>query len=388
MTPLTKLRTDCGMTQAQAAQALGVSRQLLGFYETCQRPVPADVKARLHSLYGASDRSPRSTVSSPTVLLRSNRETLDAVGSVELNVLDNVLELYVELLDALDFEPCALLSSPFDGVDSRTQKSEAEWAARRARSWLAVDAGCLDPIDVANRVAMVFQLPLGSDLSTACSGFFFKHPRAGLTIVVNSDVTLGRQHFSAAHELAHALFHSQAISGIVSPGAPNSRVDGRERFANQFAVEFLMPADAVISSVKAMPAWASRSPVEQRVLAIQREFGVSYASAAFRMRNLGLINDDDLEIVQKQSPSAVAQALGWGTSPLDSVPQQLDRLAGYPPCMQWLFRLAINDGAVTIGDVAETCNVSTEAVRRMIQPASSEHDGGAPDLDYERYGVG
>ena len=387
MTDLAALRTDSGMTQAQSARALGVSRALLGFYETGARPMPADVRARLLALYGVTEGAGRAPAA-PSVLLRSNRELLDAAGSGELNVLDGVLELYVELLGGLDFESCALLESPFEAAETRAQKSEAEWAARRVRSWLASGAGCLDPFDVANRVTMVFQLPLGADLTSAASGFFFKHPQAGLTIVVNSDVTLGRQHFSVAHELAHALFHSQTLSGIVSPGVASDGVDGRERFANQFAVEFLMPADAVLSAVKAQPAWAPRSPVEQRVLAIQREFGVSYASAAFRMRNLGLITHAELERVQEQSPSTVARGLGWSASALDSVPMLLDRLAGFPPCVQWLFRAAIEEGKVSLGDVAETCGVSTEAVRRMIQPADDEFPGDAIDVAYERYVIG
>ena len=95
---------------------------------------------------------------------------------------------------------------------------------------------------------------------------------------------------------------------------------------------------------------------------------------------------DDLDHVQRQAPSTVARGLGWGPSPLDAVPLLLDRLAGFPPCVQWLFRAAIEEEAVSIGDVAETCGVSTEAVRRMLQPADDDDDG--VDLAYERYAIG
>lgn len=371
------------MTQVQVAQALGVSRALLGFYETGERPVPANVRSRLLSFYGVGEAS-KSSAASPSVLLRSNREHLNPAGVGELNILDGVLELYVELLNELKFEPSALLESPFEPVDPRAQKAEAEYEGRRARAWMSSEvASFADPLEAVNRVAMVFQLPMGADLDSAPSGCFFKHPQAGLTIVVNSEMTLGRQHFSVAHELAHALYHSQALSGIVSPAVITSGVHGRERFANQFAVEFLMPADAVLGAVKALPAWASKAPVEQRVLLVQREFAVSYSSAAFRLRNLGLISQAELDRAQTYRPTAVAHALGWSASPLDIVPDLPDRLAGFPACMQWLLRVGIDEGVVTVGDVAETAGVSTEAVRRMVQPAEVEPD----DTAYERYAV-
>ena len=383
VTELAVLRTDRGMTQAQVAQALGVSRSLLGFYETGERPVPGNVRARLLAFYGASESS-GSSPASPSVLLRSNREHLNPAGVGELNILDGVLELYVELLNELRFEPCALLESPFEAVAARSQKAEAEYEGRRARAWMSSEvASFADPLEAVNRVVMVFQLPMGADLDSAPSGFFFKHPQAGLTIAVNSEMTLGRQHFSVAHELAHALYHSQSLSGIVSPAVIASGVDGRERFANQFAVEFLMPADAVVGAVKALPGWASKAPVEQRVLLVQREFAVSYSSAAFRMRNLGLISQDELDRAQTHRPTAVAHSLGWAPSPLDFVPDLADRLAGFPACMQWLFRAGIDEGVVTVGDVAETAGVSTEAVRRMLQPAEVEPD----DVAYERYAL-
>jgi Zn-dependent peptidase ImmA (M78 family) len=383
MTDLAELRTDRGMTQAQVATALGVSRALIGFYETGERQVPVDVRARLLALYGVGETS-GSSPASPSVLLRSNREHLNPAGRGELNILDGVLELYVDLLDELKFEPCAMLESPFGPVDARAQKAEAEYAARRTRSWMSSEvASFADPLEAVNRVAMVFQLPMGTELDSAPSGFFFKHPQAGLSIAVNSDMTLGRQHFSVAHELAHALFHSQSLSGIVSPAVIPSRVDGRERFANQFAVEFLMPADAVTGAVKSLPRWASRAPAAQRVLLVQREFGVSYSSAAFRLRNLGLISAAELDQVQTHRPTAVARALGWSMSPLDAIPDLPDRLAGFPACMQWLFRAGIDEGVVTVGDVAETAGVSTEAVWRMLQPAEVEPD----DVAYERYAV-
>lgn len=46
--------------------------------------------------------------------------------------------------------------------------------------------------------------------------------------------------FTLAHELAHACFHSESADVVVSmPGGDH----GRERFADAFAGEFLVPGD-------------------------------------------------------------------------------------------------------------------------------------------------
>lgn len=379
------LRNACGLTQAQVAEAIGVSRTLLGFYETGERQLPADVAARLRSLFGVRDSANDLPTAAPSLLLRSNKDELNALGRAELHILDGVLELYVDLLDHFGYPACALTESPFAGVASRVDKSEAERAARRVRTHMSGKFDSFaDPLEAINGSVMVFQLRMGADIETAPSGFFFKHPRAGLAIAVNADLTLGRQHFSAAHELAHALFHSHSHSGIVSLPRPSHRVDGRERFANQFAVEFLMPADDVVAAVERFPRWASSAPVEQRVLLVQREFSVSFASAAYRLRNLGFLDAAELAFVLKVSPRSVAHALGWSPSQLDSTVTLPDRLAGFPSCLQWLLSEGINSGVVSAGDVAETAAVSTESVRRMMQPAETDV---VENLSYEHYAI-
>jgi Zn-dependent peptidase ImmA (M78 family) len=105
---------------------------------------------------------------------------------------------------------------------------------------LNLDGGALgDPFQVLDEHVLIWRLPLGADLGEAPSGFFYNHPKAGFCVAVNSQITLGRQVFTLAHELAHAYFHSQDADVVVSmPGGDH----GRERFADAFAGEFLVPS--------------------------------------------------------------------------------------------------------------------------------------------------
>ncbi|HXG39705.1 MAG TPA: ImmA/IrrE family metallo-endopeptidase [Candidatus Limnocylindrales bacterium] len=79
-----------------------------------------------------------------------------------------------------------------------------------ARDFLGLRSGPIDDLShVLDERVMVSRLALGSDLAEAPSGCFYNDPRVGFCIVVNSDMTLGRQVFTLAHELGHAYFHSQ-----------------------------------------------------------------------------------------------------------------------------------------------------------------------------------
>lgn len=77
-------------------------------------------------------------------------------------------------------------------------------AARQLRRQLDLGGGALgDPFQVLDEHVLVWRFPLGKDLCEAPSGFFYNHPQAGFCIVINSQMTLGRQVFTLAHELAH-----------------------------------------------------------------------------------------------------------------------------------------------------------------------------------------
>ncbi|MGF6403295.1 Zn-dependent peptidase ImmA (M78 family)/transcriptional regulator with XRE-family HTH domain [Pseudomonas frederiksbergensis] len=74
------------------------------------------------------------------------------------------------------------------------------------------------------------------------SGVFIQHPTAGKCILVNYTEDVYRQRFSAAHEMAHAIFdsHEGASVTLLGDGA-----DMREVRANHFASCYLMPEEVI-----------------------------------------------------------------------------------------------------------------------------------------------
>lgn len=89
-------------------------------------------------------------------------------------------------------------------------------------------------------------------------------------------MTLGRQVFTLAHELAHAYFHSHGADVVVSmPGGDH----GRERFADAFAGEFLVPSDELRRVTGDLAPFDDLAN-PALVVHLQRHFGVSFALEA------------------------------------------------------------------------------------------------------------
>lgn len=82
----------------------------------------------------------------------------------------------------------------------------------------------------------VFRRKLGN---SNISGLFIMHPVAGKCALVNFSEDIYRQRFSAAHEMAHAIFDSAEGASVSFEGLSGS--DMVELRANRFASCFLMP---------------------------------------------------------------------------------------------------------------------------------------------------
>jgi len=118
-------------------------------------------------------------------------------------------------------------------------KGHGETAAARLRATLGHDDRTV-PRDVYAEFRGVgvhmFRRKLGN---SNISGLFIMHPIAGKCALVNYSEDLYRQRFSAAHEMAHAIFDS-AQGASVSFDRPSGS-DKLELRANRFASCFLMP---------------------------------------------------------------------------------------------------------------------------------------------------
>lgn len=125
----------------------------------------------------------------------------------------------------------------------------------------------------------VFRRKLGN---SNISGLFIMHPVAGKCALVNHSEDIYRQRFSAAHEMAHAVFDSTQGASVSFEGP--SRTDMIELRANRFASCFLMPP-AFLAQLPTPSQWADSDAVHWA-----NELRVSCVALAIALKEAGLVD--------------------------------------------------------------------------------------------------
>lgn len=384
---LRSARERAGLSQEAAAEALAISRVVLSYYETGRRPVPLPTAASLARLYGTNldgllrggDAVAEAQVDVSGVLFRAAPPALGDSAQVGLRVFERCVRDYVELARELRLPLPGKGQSPFPAVAGSSVRDAAD-AARQLRRCLNLGGGPLgDPFRVADEHVFIWRLPLGENLDSTPSGLFYNHPQLGFSIVVNSNMTLGRQVFTVAHELAHAFFHSRGLDVIVS--MPGAEV-GRERFADVFAGELLVPGDELRRLVAEHAGWNGLTN-PTTVVHLQRHFGVSYATIRVRLLQERLIDRVGFAELAEVSPSRLAQALGYPVHRADMGEFDMHPLERFPGRMLVLVRKAVDVGVITPGDAAETLGTSIEEVRQLLArpPIGPEEQRVQQDLE-------
>lgn len=137
-------------------------------------------------------------------------------------------------------------------------KGHAEDAAARLRSALGHEDNVV-PRDVYAEFRSVgvhvFRRKLGN---SNISGLFIAHPVAGGCALVNYSEDIYRQRFSAAHEMAHAIFDADKGASVSFERADAS--DLVETRANRFASCYLMPP-AFLSKLPDPDGWSDSDAI-------------------------------------------------------------------------------------------------------------------------------
>ena len=148
------------------------------------------------------------------------------------------------------------------------------------------------------------------------SGLALFEPSVRLLVVVNREHIEERCRFSTAHEYAHVLMDRSRLGAV---SREEDKADLIEVRANAFAAEFLMPTEGVNQFMAALgKGQSSRSimsvynglsevEVESRtapgtqdvqlydVALLANHFGVSRIFALYRLRNIGLLTEAELD---------------------------------------------------------------------------------------------
>lgn len=124
------------------------------------------------------------------------------------------------------------------------------------------------------------------------SGMCVRTRNGDQLIAINSTRTLGRQRFTAAHELYH-LFVQDDIATVICGNEIGAGRDEEEKNADCFASYFLAPNDALRSFIeKNLLRGASRLMTVEDVVRIEQHFRMSRQATLYRLVGDGWLTLD------------------------------------------------------------------------------------------------
>ncbi len=330
---LKQARLQAGLTQEQAAEAIGVPRTALVQMEAGNRAVSSLELAKLARLYGrnvAEFLAEEELEEDPVVALF--RVTPALAEEAELNrELHRCARLarqasHLEHLlgrSAPRTLPVAFELEPL--TDRWTAIVQGRYLAEQERNRL--DLGSSPIWEIAEIIRSQGVRVTELDMPDEISGLFFHGREVGQVIVINQRHSRARRLFSYAHEYCHLLVDRDRTGKI-------SRHENRQELievrANAFAAHFLMPEAGIHSFLaslgKHLPGRRmqtvptslddegvqvyERKAAEQKeihahdVVALAHHFGVSYEAALFHLLNLKYVSQDRFEMLRSERAAA------------------------------------------------------------------------------------
>ncbi|MBS4456878.1 ImmA/IrrE family metallo-endopeptidase [Aerococcaceae bacterium zg-BR33] len=194
--------------------------------------------------------------------------------------------------------------------------------ASNLRKKLGVDGE--SPVDIFKIVQSIENLtlvfyPLGTNISGVC----YKG-KASNVIAINSDMSIGRQRFSLAHELYH-LYFDDSTENTVSPiiiGDGNEN----EKNADQFASYFLIPSSSLYGVVESIKGNEHKEQLTvESVIKIEQHYGVSHKAMIYRLLNDGYLKNEQLKDMEVSIIETAAK-LGYDTTLYRPSPENKRRI--------------------------------------------------------------
>ncbi|MGH9919849.1 MAG: helix-turn-helix domain-containing protein, partial [Nitrososphaerales archaeon] len=347
---MARARDDAGYNQEDVAAALGVSRAMVSYWDSGKRTPNDSQLAALSRLYRLSVAQLQGDEPIPTradeakMLFRGAQGSLSGEAKRGVAEFADFLDRYATLAETTKVDLRGLKTSPFLTAPGYETAEDARRKAEEVRAHLRLGLGPISDIDsVAELLGItVYRASLGRDLSKALSGAFFSHPFVGFSVLVNIDMTPGRRRFTVVHEIAHALFHSRDKYILSLPGG-----GPKERFADAFAGEFLMPVEGIRRIMEDLGVGPLVTDPAV-VVHLQRYFNVSYPTALFRLWRAKLISKSHYDEFQNIRPVLFAQALGYelADEEFSQDPQQW-RVRRFPSKFLGIVRNAVHKGVIS-----------------------------------------
>lgn len=279
---LIQARRLAGLTKSAVALELGVSAVAIGHWEAgVHQPRPDHVQTLSDVLdvpvpFFAAGR-PYARLSESDTHFRSLRKTPAYQRAKAVAFTEQVWELTFALEKRVQLPPVHLPGFSAGEITPGKSAVDPALAAQMLRSEWSLGTGKIPRLvrTMEQNGLIVTITPFAGSATPTVDAFSTSHlPRPVVVLTPERARDVNRHRFTAAHELGHLVMHPDTV-----PGDPQ-----QEREADQFAAEFLTPAQTI---TPLLPARLDLHALER----LSREWGVSIESLIYRCHELGKVSE-------------------------------------------------------------------------------------------------
>jgi len=378
---ISRARKSRGKTQEEVADFLGYSRPTYIAIEKGERTAKPDEIIKLASFFGRKVNElvrPGEPVTDLQPHLRAVADKMKTGDPFQAGLNAAIDQLQALAEDYLELEK--LMGSPHRPsypaevvLNLKLDPTEqAEVVANQERNRLGL--GEQPVIELRSTLEWDVGLRIFStrDLPSSIAGMYAYSAELGACILINRNHPPERRRVSMLHEYGHFLLstdrYKPGIDYLTMPG----RKPANERFAEAFALSFLMPATSVRQKIHDIVATTGDFQVAD-LCRMKHFFFVSLEAMTLRVEQLGLIPKGTWESLKESgfAPRKAEAMLGLPSHPVadEIVPERYTYLAVH----------AYERGILGDSDLAHylRCDISTarETVARTLTSREVEPNG-------------
>jgi Zn-dependent peptidase ImmA (M78 family)/DNA-binding XRE family transcriptional regulator len=361
---LQQARKQRGLTQAEAAQLIDVARTTLTAIENGERRIKAGELIRLAHAYGRQvgdfvRRQP--TVDSFAVQFRSSSQRNaqdDEQISEYIGVFQELCRDYV-VLEEITQSPLVRNYPPEYKIAGLDLERAAEDIAHRERARLGLGDEPIPMLrDLLEQAVGLRIFYIEMKPAHKFSAMYAYDEQAGACIAVNRNHPEERRRMSMAHEYAHLLQNRYKADLLLMNDY--MRRPESERFADSFAMHFLMPGSGL--SRRYNDAWQSKGKTTVADLCtLAHYYAVSVEAMTLRLEGLRLLPTGTWDRLRDDGLRVQKARQELGLIPPPSNDSQL------PQRYKYLAVRAYNEGLITEGRLALFLRVDRIQARGEIE---------------------
>ena len=117
-------------------------------------------------------------------------------------------------------------------------------------------------------------------------------------MMINHNHSIGKQHFTIAHELYHLFVQENFISQKCTTGLFDKQQDIEEKKADLFAANLLLPESGIFSFIPKEERTKKNNISENTLFKIQQYYSVSLKAVIYRLFQLELVDNSYFDLYQ------------------------------------------------------------------------------------------